>query len=152
MTRQVDLISVGSMTKRPSRIDWISLWVAVGWVGVSWFGRLRNIAVTAERWRDELGSLIMSVTFVTLAVAVVVSVLWWRTQSRRSTEVPSIMGMVITLGALATVSMVIWTIRIIDIAFMSSHEISFIIVHVVLAILGIGTSTWAATNFWKLTD
>lgn len=149
VTHAVDLISVRPMTTRPSRLDWISLWVAVGWVGVSWFGRLRNIAVTADHWRDELGSLLMSVTFVTLALAVVVTVLWWQTQSRRSEAMPSIMPLAVALGALAVVSVVVWAIRIVDIAFMSSHEVSFIIVHVVLAVLGIGTSVWAATNFWK---
>jgi hypothetical protein len=93
-----------------------------------WVGRLRNIAEDdtldgwASLWRAGL-----STTFVALAIALIVVVLWRPSATR------------IVALALAGYSTAVWTVRGFDIA-LGDHSAAFIAVHVVLAVVTIALS------------
>lgn len=93
------------------------------WTLVVWAGRIRN-AVTAD---EGIGPVLLAVTFVALAVAVLV------TRGAR----PAVL-------ALAAWTTGVWAVRAVDIALLSDHEAAFVVVHVVLAVVSVALSAWAA--------
>ena len=85
-----------------------------------WGVRIRNAA-------GELGSTLLAVTFVALAVAVLL------TKAGRSATL-----------ALAGWTIAVWVVRILDIALFSDHEAAFVVVHAVLAVVSVSLAVAAA--------
>jgi hypothetical protein len=86
------------------------------WTLVVWGGRFRNALADG----DGAGPVVLAVTFVALAAAVLV------TRGDRRAVV-----------ALAAWTVAVWVVRAVDIALLSDHETAFFVVHVVLASLGL---------------
>lgn len=103
----------------------------VGWTLFVWGGRLRNLAADpgglaqAGRW-----SLLGSIAFVALAVAVAVTRLGARVRPGRGPVAQAV------LAALAALTVGVWVIRGVDIA-AGDHSVGFIVVHLVLAVVSI---------------
>jgi hypothetical protein len=85
-----------------------------------WGVRIRNAA-------GELGPTALAVSFVALAVAVLL------TRCGRSATL-----------ALAGWTVAVWVVRIVDIALFSDHEAAFVAVHAVLAVVSISLAVAAA--------
>jgi hypothetical protein len=108
------------MRRRPFAI------ALVGWTFFVWTTRIANI------WRDEaldggdkLGRTALAVSFTVLAIAVVVTL--WRRAERAS---------LVAVGALAGWSVAVWVVRDGRILF-ADHDVSFKVVHTVLAVVSI---------------
>ena len=87
-----------------------------------WGVRIRNAA-------GEVGPTVVAVTFVALAVAVLVT---------RGERVPVL--------ALAGWTVAVWVVRMVDIAFLSDHEVAFVLVHAALAAVSVALAAWAAAG------
>jgi hypothetical protein len=95
-----------------------------GWTAFVWLTRIRN----AARDGDSLLPYALSVAFLVLAV-----------------------GTLATLGrdrrwvyGLAGLTVVVWPIRLFDIAFGSDHGVGFILVHVAIGLVSVGLAALAA--------
>jgi hypothetical protein len=88
------------------------------WSLFVWGVRIRNAAGAA-------GPTLLAVSFVALAVAVLVS---------RGARLP-------TLG-LAGWTVAVWVARLVDIALLSDHDVAFVAVHAVLAAVSIALAAW----------
>ncbi len=113
---------------------WPWMWVAVAWTVFVWVGRIRNLIADDEMSSAaKVGVSGLSASFLILCVLIV---LGWTLGSTR-------------LGALVLVmlgwNVVVWAVRVVDIAFLSDHEVPFIVVHTVLGLLSVGL--WAVS--WK---
>ena len=103
------------MVPRPALV--LALWSLFVW-GV----RIRNAA-------GEMGPTLVAVTFVALAVAVLVT---------RGGRLPTL--------ALAGWTAAVWVVRLVDIALLSDHEAAFVVVHAVLAAVSFALAAWAASS------
>jgi hypothetical protein len=92
------------------------------WSLFVWGVRIRNAA-------GEVGPTVVAVTFVALAVAVLVT---------RGDRGPVL--------ALAGWTVIVWAVRLVDIAFLSDHEAAFVLVHAVLAVVSVALAAWAVTG------
>ena len=106
-----------------------------------WTTRIRNI------WTDDglelsaqIGRTALALAFTILAVVAVVG--WWReraghawTWARR------------WMTAFAAFTIAVWTVRGVQIA-LADHEVAFIVVHSVLAVVSIVLAVWA----WRSSD
>ncbi len=126
--------------RRPLAILLFGLWTLF-----VWGGRLRNLWLdpggfgSASRW-----SLIGSFAFSILAIAVVsLWLLGWFGQPRFAGPTSRFLRPVVL--ALAGLTTVVWVIRGVDIA-IGDHEIAFIVVHVVLAVVSIGLAAVAVNR------
>jgi len=90
------------------------------WSLFVWGVRIRNAA-------GDLGATVLSVTFVALAVAVLV------TRGGRWSTV-----------ALAAWTTLVWAVRVVDIILLSDHEAAFKAVHGMLALVSIALAVFAA--------
>jgi hypothetical protein len=98
----------------------------------SWAGALAvlTLLVWGVRIRNavgELGPTLLAITFVALAVAVLL------TKAGRSATL-----------ALAGWTVLVWVVRIVDIALLSDHEAAFVVVHAVLAVASVSLAVLAA--------
>ena len=98
----------------------------------SWAGALAvlTLLVWGVRIRNavgELGPTLLAITFVALAVAVLL------TKAGRTATL-----------ALAGWTVLVWVVRIIDIAVFSDHEAAFVVVHTVLAVVSVSLAALAA--------
>lgn len=98
----------------------------------SWAGALAlfTLFVWGVRIRNavgELGPTLLAITFVALAVAVLL------TKAGRSATL-----------ALAGWTVAVWVVRLVDIALLSDHEAAFVVVHAVLALVSISLAVLAA--------
>ena len=89
------------------------------WSLFVWGVRIRN----AE---GDLGPTLLAVSFVLLAVAVLAT---------RGERLPTL--------ALAGWTIAVWVVRAVDIALLSDHEVSFVVVHTVLAAVSIALGVLA---------
>jgi hypothetical protein len=101
----------------PRRVVLLAAWSLFVW-GV----RIRNAA-------GDLGPTLLSLSFVVLAVAVLVS---------RGARPPTL--------ALAGWTVAVWAVRLVDIAVLSDHEPAFVAVHAVLAVVSIGLAAAAVRS------
>lgn len=103
-------------------MSWIRSWAGALAVLtlLVWGVRIRNAA-------GELGPTVLSVTFVALAVAVLL------TKGGRSATL-----------ALAGWTTAVWVVRLVDIALFSDHEAAFVVVHSVLAVVSVSLAVAAA--------
>lgn len=85
-----------------------------------WGVRIRNAA-------GELGPTVLAVTFVALAVAVLLT-----------------RGAPPAVLALAGWTIAVWVVRIVDIALFSDHEAAFVAVHAALAMVSVSLAVLAA--------
>lgn len=132
----------------PTRSHWVAVGVAVAWVLVTWTGRIRNVAAS-NSWSEDRLSVLMAISFVVVGLLVVGACLFYFT--RRTDRTAATVAITWTLVVLAGWSICIWVARIIGISLNSEHEIGFKIVHALLGVIAISTSSWAASKFWKLT-
>ena len=95
------------------------------WTLLVWGGRIRNAVADA----DGAGPVVLAVTFVALAAAVVVT-----RGDRRA---------VLTLAAW---TVAVWIVRGVDIALLSDHRTAFVVVHLVLAVVSIALAAAAVTS------
>ena len=98
--------------------------VLAGWTLLVWGGRIRN-AVASD---DGAGAVVLAVTFVVLAIAVVAT----RGRDRRA------------VLALSGWTVAVWAVRGVDIALLSDHETAFVVVHLVLAVVSVALAVLAA--------
>jgi hypothetical protein len=103
-----------------------------GWTLFVWPTRIANI------WRDEaltggekVGGVALALAFTLLAAAVLVTL--WRGPTQASR---------VAVGALATVSVVVWLVRGAGIV-LADHDLAFTIVHVVLGAVSIALAAFA---------
>ena len=102
-----------------------------------WVGRLRNIAADdLLQGSDRLIRIVLSGTFVALALIVVVGLL----VNRKQATLPTWLS--VTATSLAVYGIVTWVIRGIDITF-GDHSAAFKVVHAVLAVVTISLSVLA---------
>ena len=94
------------------------------WTLLVWGGRIRNAVADAE----GAGSVVLAVTFVALAAAVLVT-----RGDRRA------------VLALAAWTVAVWVVRGLDIALLSDHDTVFVVVHLVLAVVSVALAA-AATR------
>ncbi len=104
--------------------------VLVAWTLFVWGGRLRNLVRGDE---DAPVSFVLAVVFCALAAAVVGS--WFLARPRHRPVVI----------ALAVVTAAVWAVRGVQIA-LADHELGFIVVHTVLALVSIGLAGFA---WWR---
>ncbi len=111
------------------RLAWPLAFVA--WTLFVWGGRLRNLVqepgplADANRW-----SLVASIAFVSLALGLAaVAVTAGRLDRATTLLVP-------TVAALGALTVAVWVPRAVDIA-IGDHDLGFIVVHVVLAVVSI---------------
>ena len=92
------------------------------WTLVVWAGRIRNAVA------DDAGAgpVLLAVTFVALAVAVLL------TRGDRRAVV-----------ALAAWTVAVWAVRAVDIALLSDHDTAFVVVHLVLAVVSVALAAAA---------
>lgn len=101
--------------------------VLVAWTLFVWGGRLRNLIRGDE---DAPVSFVLAVVFCVLATAVVGS--WFLARRRHR----------VVVVALAGVTAAVWAVRGVQIA-LADHELGFIAVHTVLALVSIGLAGFA---------
>jgi hypothetical protein len=99
------------------------------WTLLVWGGRIRN-AVSAD---EGVGPVLLAVTFVVLAVLVLV------TRTR-----PRLAGL-----PLAAWTIGVWVVRAIDIAVLSDHEAAFVVVHLVLAAVSVALAAWTIRSLTR---
>ena len=92
------------------------------WTLLVWGVRIRNAA-------GEVGSTVVAVSFVALAVAVLV---------RRGGRMPTLL--------LAGWTVAVWAVRLVDIALLSDHEVAFVVVHATLAVVSVALAAWAVAE------
>jgi hypothetical protein len=136
---------------RPRTI--LSVAVLLLWSLFTWGGRVRN-ALADEALSDaERGwALLLSASFV--LPALVLAIMWWLHSGRTpwtGRSVPTV-GNALRLATVvfAAWTIAVWLVRGIDIALFSGHEIGFVVVHSVLALVAIGLAGFAALSL--LTD
>lgn len=115
-------------------------WVVAGfgvWSTLVWATRIRNIWGDVLLSTDEKAMLtVVALVFVGLGIGVFfvgISLRRWFPQ--RSD--------VIAVGVLGGWTLGVWASRVIDIAFGGDHEVPFIVVHVLLAIVSVGLAAWS---------
>ena len=118
-------------------VKWTAAFLA--WTLLVWGGRIRNaVADPALDAGGRTGPLLLSLSFVLPAlVLAVVLVLQWRGGPAART-VPAV-------TALAGWTTAVWVLRAGDIALGGDHEVGFVVVHVVLAVVSI-TLGWLAVR------
>jgi hypothetical protein len=118
---------------------WSVLLIFGLWTLLIWGTRIDNIwadaelATGAKWWRTALAA-----SFVIAGVAVLVTT--WRLRRAQTTGSDSVIRMVV--GIAATWTTVVWIIRALAIA-IGDHDMAFIVVHLVLAVVSIGLAAWA---------
>ncbi len=115
-------------------VGWPWMWVAVAWTVFVWVGRIRNLIGDDEMSSaTRVGVSLLSASFLILCVLVVAG---WILGSA------SVRALVlVTLGW----TVAVWTIRVVDIAFLGDHEVPFIVIHTALGLLSVGL--WSVS--WK---
>jgi len=93
-------------------------WVLVAWTVFVWAGRIKLADA-------EIGPLLLALTFLVPAVALAVSLVWFRA------AVPAM------VGALALWTTGVWVVRDIDIVAGGDHPVPFVVVHVVLGVVSV---------------
>ena len=127
----------------------VSVAVLLLWSLFTWGGRIRNALVDDALDAAERGwALALACSFVIPALMLAVG--WWLHCGRppwRGRSVPPVSGLLraATL-AFAAWTTGVWLVRGIDIALFSDHEVGFIVVHSVLAVVAIGLSVVVAVG------
>lgn len=122
------------------------------WTLFVWVGRIRNaLGDPALDDGGRTGPLLLALSFV--LPAVVLGAAWL--VSRRSGSgsgsgsargvTPFVRNGVIALAAWTTG---VWVVRILDIALAGDHEVGFVVVHAVLAVVSIASAIAAAGAVW----
>ncbi len=116
-----------------------------------WGGRLRNLWIDPDGFDAAGGwTLLGAIGFSSLGAAVMTSWLCGRLgRSGRFGGLDRLLSVVgsapaqrFTVSALAVLTVVVWSIRAVEIA-TDDHEMGFIVVHVVLAVVSIGLAALA---------
>lgn len=93
-------------------------WVLVAWTVFVWAGRIKLADA-------EIGPLLLALTFLVPAVALAVSLVWFRG------AVPAL------VGALSLWTAGVWVVRDLDIVLGGDHPVGFVVVHVVLGVVSV---------------
>lgn len=126
---------------RPTSAANTSVALLVLWTLFVWGGRIRNVnADGALDGRDYWGPMLLSVSFLALAIAVVVMLVRrWRDPHAAGPAA----ALTVAVRLLAGWTTAVWVVRAGDIALGGDHEVGFVVVHVVLAAVSIGLAAWA---------
>jgi hypothetical protein len=112
----------------------------VAWTLFVWIGRIRNALTDPElTGSDRVGPLVLSTVFV--GGAIVLGALLYRDHVAAT---PSSAGALrLATWVVGGYTTVVWAVRAGDIALAGDHEVGFVVVHVVLAVVSIGLAAWA---------
>lgn len=118
------------------------------WSLFTWVGRLRNV-LTDETLSgaERTGPLLLAASFV--LPALVLAALWWRHVGGRWTGrdiAPVAPALRTATLAFAAWTVAVWVVRAVDIALFSDHEVGFVVVHTVLAVVAIALSVAAGAS------
>lgn len=127
----------------------LSVAVLLLWSLFTWGGRIRNALADDALDASERGwALALACSFVVPAL-VLAAGWWWHTGRPPWTgrAVPPV-GRALRVGTLAFAAWTtgVWLVRGIDIALFSDHEVGFVVVHSVLAVVAIGLSVLVAAG------
>ncbi len=127
----------------------LSVAVLLLWSLFTWGGRIRNALADDALDASERGwALALALSFV--VPALVLAVAWWLHSGRTpwtGRSVPLVSGALrVATLAFAAWTTGVWLVRGIDIALFSDHEVGFVIVHSVLAVVAIGLSVVVVTG------
>jgi hypothetical protein len=126
----------GAPYPRP-QVRWAVVAGFGAWSTLVWATRIRNIWGDVLLSTDEKAMLtVVALVFVGLGIGVFfvgISLRRWFPQ--RSD--------VIAVGVLGGWTLGVWASRVIDIAFGGDHEVPFIVVHVLLAVVSVGLAAWS---------
>ena len=113
-------------TPAPARTarQYVWPWLLVAWTVFVWAGRIRLADA-------EIGPLLLALTFLVPAVALAVSLVWFRG------AVPAL------VGALALWTTGVWIVRDLDIVLGGDHPVGFVVVHVVLGVVSVAVAGMA---------
>jgi hypothetical protein len=121
------------------RRAFLAVGLFLAWTAFVWLGRVRNAfgdpALSAQ---ERTGPLLLAASFVLPTLAVLVA-LSGSVRGRRLLDPWAS----ILLRVLAGWTTVLWVVRAADIVFAGDHEVGFVVVHVVLAVVSIGLAGWA---------
>jgi hypothetical protein len=102
------------------------------WTLFVWGGRIRNAVA------DDAGAtaaIVLSLTFVVPALVVAVA---WVLETRRAGSSSRVATVRRTVGqGLAAWTIAVWLVRGVDIALLGDHDIAFVVVHLMLALVSI---------------
>ena len=126
-------------TRAPSALWAVGAFVA--WTLFVWIGRIRNALTDPElSGSDRVGPLVLSTIFV--AGAIVLGALLYRDHVDATPA--SARTLRLATWVVGGYTTVVWLVRAGDIALAGDHEVGFVVVHVVLAVVSIGLAAWAA--------
>ncbi len=131
-------------TSPPARatVVWVAVFLA--WTGFVWVGRIRNaLGDAALDDGGRTGPLLLALSFVVPAVVVAVLLVL----AVRSGGAPAAVARLrVGVVALAVWTTGVWIVRAGDIVLGGDHEVGFVVVHVVLAVVSIALATLAARS------
>ena len=127
----------------------LSVAVLLLWSLFTWGGRIRNALADDALSSSERGwALALACSFV--LPALVLAVAWWLHSGRTpwtGRSVPPVGGALrVATLAFAAWTTGVWLVRGVDIALFSDHEVGFVVVHSVLALVAIGLSAAVAVG------
>jgi hypothetical protein len=122
-------------------VVWVSLFLA--WTGFVWVGRIRNaLGDAALDDGGRVGPLLLALSFVVPATVTAI-LLVLAVRSGGDPAASRLRGGVLALAAWTTV---VWFVRAGDIVLGGDHEVGFVVVHVVLAVVSIALAVLAGRS------
>ena len=119
----------------------LGAWLLAAWSMFVWTGRVRNIAADDVLvGGDRVLRFALSGSFIVLGLAALAGLVLAYKQGELLAWARGV------ILVLSLYSIITWVIRVIDISFAGDHELAFIAVHAVLAIVSIGLSYWALND------
>lgn len=123
------------------------MWAAVAWTAFVWIGRIRNALADTT---ISTGALRAALTMSAVSLLLAAAVAGWAVALRSGPEAPEAPEAPAGLRTLVAVTLVwnvlLWLVRIADIAFSGRYDAPFIAVHTTLGIASVGLWALAFTT------